>query len=326
MTPRSSSRSGPRRRRSARDLDTLLAASTRRRGRSGRWWGRPLAVLCLVALVYFGGGWTLAQARERWLHRIDRLAIQRIEVLCDGILTPSEIREIAGIAVGRNVLTVDPFQVRERLRRHPRIEDAHIRLDFPDAVQISVRERYPVARLVLPRMGTAEPHLLVDASGYVFMPFQPGTAPAEVIASEAALPALHGVPAGALLAGRTIADRQVRAALGLLSAFDESPLAQEADLISVDLGAAPLLTVLTRGGAIVTLAADREFADQLARWFSVHRFGLASGLRIASLDLSVVNNPPLRWMDPGDPADAAPSSSPATPGTRPQRKPGRRHV
>lgn len=292
-----------------------------------RWWLRPLLWVGLAVSLYVGSGWALRLARDRWLHRIDRLALKHIDVVRDGLLSEDEIRDLSGIPIGRNALTVDPFEVRERLRRHPRIEDAQIRLDFPDTMQVTVRERVPVARLMLPQIGVAEAFLLVDDLGFVFLPFNRGAVPAEVIETEAALPTLLGVNAAGAASGRPLTNPQVLAALRVLAAFDQSPLASVADVINVDVGSSPLLTVLTRRGSRVTLAADRDFEDQMMKWYSVHQYGMAAGFIIDSLDLSVTNHPPLRWVDPGLPQtppafDPAPSSREI----RPKRKPHRRHV
>ena len=314
-----------RRRNRRDDLDFLLAANTGSRRASGRWWTGPLLFLILAGVLYLGGGWVVRLARERWLHRIDRLALRHIEVVRDGLLSEDEIRLLAGVEIGRNALTVDPYRVRERLRRHPRIEDAQIRIDFPDTLRISVRERVPVARLMLPRLGSAETFLLVDDLGSVFLPFNRGAVPADVIESEASLPTLLGVNAVGAVVGRPLSDPQVLAALRLLSTFDESPLVSLADIINVDVGTSPLLTLLTRGGSQITLAADREFGDQLWRWYSVHRHGLENGLMISSLDLSITNNPPLRWVEVSPATNSTPVLNP-TRDTRPKRKPHRRHT
>lgn len=267
----------------------------------------------------------MKMAREHWLHRIDRLALKHIVVVRDGILSEVEIQDLAGVQVGQNALTVDPYRVRERLRRHPRVEDAQIRLDFPDTLKISVRERVPVARLMLPRIGSAEAYLLVDDLGFVFLPFRRGAVPAEVIESEAALPTLLGINAVGATTGRPMSDSQVTAALKLMASFDQSPLSTLADVINVDVGDSPVLTVLTRAGSRVTLASARDFDDQLMKWYSVHQYGMASGQVIDTLDLSITNHPPLRWVDPGLRATTT-NSAPPPRDSRPKRKPIRRHV
>ncbi len=314
-----------RRRGTRRGASHRMAARTGARSGPGRWWIRPLLLILLAGGAYAGGGWALRMARDQWLHRIEALALQKIHVTRDGLLSEEEIRDLGGVEVGRNALTVDPYLVRERLRRHPRIEDAQIRLDFPDTLRIAVRERVPVARIMLPRLGTAEAYLLIDDLGFVFLPFRRGAAPVEVIEAEGTLPALLGVNAVGAATGRALSDPQVLAALKLLAALDQSPLVTLADVVNVDVGDAPLLTVLTRAGSRITLAADREFEDQLMKWYSVHQHGLNTGFTIATLDLSITNHPPLRWVDPGLPQPA--SATPLPPrDPRPKRKPNRRHV
>lgn len=302
-----------------------MAARTGAGAGSRLWWLRPLFYIGVAVGLYLGGGWGMKMAREHWLHRIDRLALKHIIITRDGILSEVEIRDLAGVQVGQNALTVAPYQVRERLRRHSRIEDAQILLDFPDTLKISVRERVPVARLMLPRIGSAEAYLLVDDLGFVFLPFRRGAVPAEIIESEAALPTLLGINAIGTATGRPMGDPQVIAALKMMAFFDQSPLATLADVVNVDVGDSPVLTVLTRAGSRVTLASGRRFDDQLMKWYSVHQYGMASGQMIDTLDLSITNHPPLRWVDPGQ-AHPSTNSAPPARELRPKRKPIRRHV
>lgn len=304
-------------------LDVRLNADTESAPRRRRvWWLKPALLLVLAAGAWFGGGAAVQLCRERWLYHIPSLALKNLPVSCDGVISASEIRRLAGVTVGRNVLTIDPYQVRQQLLRHPRIEDARLELEFPDTLRITVRERWPIARLMLPPVGGRETFLLVDETGRVMAPFEPGRAPAEAVQSEATLPLLTGIPVVGVAPGHALTGNQTLAGLRLLAAFSETPLAAEADLASVDVGAAGLLTVVTTRGAQITMTPG-NFGRQFQQWQAVHRRSAELRRAIGSLDLSVVNHPPLKWVE----LAAAPTNEvPARP-LRPKRKsPVRRHA
>jgi len=277
-------------------------------------------VLILTALIV-GGTWGMRLAQDRWLHRVERLGLKQILISREGLLRDDELRRLAGLEVGRNVLTVDLYQVRQRLLRHPRIEEARVEIEFPDVMRISVRERVPVARIVLPPLGSAQAYYLVDDLGAVFLPFRRGDVPPDVLDAEAALPNLVGVGLVGVVSGSQFKDERVLAALRWLAAFDRSPLITVANVLEVDVSDSGVLKLQTRGGSRITVGANRDFDHQLTEWFSVNQFGQRQGLAIAHLDLSVTNHPPLRWAEPG-----TVTPEPVAPPRPLKRKPVRRHV
>ena len=289
------------------------ASRPRRGGVAGLLRTAVLAgVLLAVTWVVFG------LARDHWLYRIDSLALKRIPVSRDGVLTDEEIRRLAGVQPGRNVLTIDLFSLRQRLLRHPRIDEATVRIEFPDTLRISVRERTPVARILLPPVGGLQAFYLLDETGHVLMPFEEGHAPREVI--ETALPMLVHVAIAGFSAGQAVADPQILAALRFLGGFEASAMAGVSDIVSVDVGVPGVLGVLSNLGARITLAPD-DFDRQLAEWRAIHDRATGLGRLIGTLDLSVRSNPPLKWLEALAPV---PESIPKT--LRPKRKPLRRHV
>lgn len=68
-----------------------------------RWIIRASVTLTLVASVAVGGWWL----RENWINRIPALAIREVIVEVDGVLSPEEVRRLAGVPLGRNILSVD---------------------------------------------------------------------------------------------------------------------------------------------------------------------------------------------------------------------------
>jgi len=90
----------------------------------------------------------------------------------------------------------------------------------------------------------------------------------------------------------------VRAALRLIDLFEGSDMASIADLRRIDVAAADVLTVVTGEGSEVTFGL-RDFERQLRRWREIRDVGYRLGKCIATVDLSVTHNIPVRWLEPG---------------------------
>lgn len=297
------------------ETDESSGSRPRRRGMGGVV--RSLVLFAILSVIAIG---LVHAAREYWLYRIESLALKRIPVQRDGVLTEDEIRRLAGVKLGRNILTIDLFALRQRLARHPRIEDATARLEFPDTLTLSIRERTPIARVLLPPVGGVQAFYLLSESGHVLMPFEDGHAPREVIEAEANLPMITHVTLKDFSSGQAVKDELVLAALRLLASFDSSPMAGITDVVSVDVGVPSELTVLSNYGARVTFSTS-DFERQLAEWRTVHDRALGLKRLIGSLDLSVRANPPLKWLEASvPPAEILPKT------LRTKRKPLRRHV
>ena len=75
-------------------------------------------------------------------------------------------------------------------------------------------------------------------------------------------------------------------------------MAEIVDLQAIDVSNRQVLEVTTRQGAKVIFGFDGMEA-QLERWRAVHEYAASSSRALASLDLSVSNNVPARWLEAG---------------------------
>lgn len=299
-------------------LRTDVADRTRRRG-VARILGRLLGV-GLVAGAVAGGA---ALARHHWLHRVEALALRNVPVLTDGAISTNEIIGQAGLRSGLNTLAIDLPTVRERLMRHPRIASAEVRRELPGTLRLAIRERFPLARIKPPGRTDLDASYLLDETGHVMMPFRRNQVAAEVLEAESALPLVVGAPAVPFAVGHAVDNGQVRGALRFLAAFESSFMAGVEDVVSVDVSRPQELEVLTVFGSRINFgirADDPAFSNQLRCWEAVHRDGVGRGRLIGTLDLSVTNNAPLRWLEASTPPPEGQRQS------RPKRKPARRHV
>src|SRR5206468_6065766 len=105
---------------------------------------------------------------------------------------------------------------------------------------------------------------------------------------------------------------QVRAALKWIDAFESSEMANLVELKKIDIVSPEVLIVTTGQGSEVTFGLD-NFAQQLLRWQTIHEQCARMNRTIATLNLAVTDNTPLRFTEAG----VTPPTAPKT--TKPQR-------
>lgn len=288
--------------------------------RSRRWLLRTGATLLLCASVAAGAWWI----RENWFHRIPSLAVREVVVEVDGVLSPDEIRRLAGVPIGRNILSIDLPQLRDRLQNHPRIASARIISEFPGTLLIRIRERLPLLAVEPLSRNGLQARYLLDETGHLLLPLEPSSAPAEALAAEAALPLLLGHDPR-----RPTARADTLRALDFIRAYEAAPSGSLPEIRSVSIAEPGVLVVATATSGEVTFAA-RDYAAQLRRWGDILRQleALKESRTIRSLDLSVSQNSPIRWNDPVPSGTSTEGSDnhERGPRPRPKRLPRRSHA
>jgi hypothetical protein len=106
---------------------------------------------------------------------------------------------------------------------------------------------------------------------------------------------LVGVQAGDAQLGRPVDSPQIQAALKLVVEFDHSPMAGMVELQRIDVSEPEILRVTTTQGAAVTFSLN-HFDAQFRRWRIIFDQYQKWGKAIATLDLSIDNNLPVRWI------------------------------
>jgi cell division protein FtsQ len=280
--------------------------------------GALFATIFGLYLVYRTGDWAL----NRLVYENEAFAIQEVDVQTDGVISLDELRRWTGVKPGANLLALDLASVKRDLELVPLVQSVSVERILPRTLRIRVTEREPMAQVNVPRPrpggGVDLAVYQLDASGYVMLPLdlrqraillnQPGDA----------LPAICGVNSTELQPGRRLGAPQVQAALRLIMAFDQSPMAGLVDLRRVDVSSPEVLVVTTGQGSEVTFGlADLE--QQLRRWRDIFDLGQTMSKAIAGLDLAVTNNIPARWIEASAVLPVAPKS------TKPLR-PRKKHV
>ena len=300
-------------------LRTRLSAETddTTHPRVRRWIIRASVTLALAASVTWGGWWI----RENWMSRIPSLAVREVVVEVDGVLSPDEIRRLAGVPPGRNILSVDLPQLRDRLQHHPRIASARIMVEFPGSLLIKIRERLPLVAVEPLSKNGLQARYLLDESGHLLLPLDPSSAPAEAVAAESSLPVLVGYHAQ-----RPTAQADTLRALEFIKTFEAAAPGSLPDIRSISIAEPGVLVVTTDASGEVTFAA-RDYGTQLQRWSDILRQlrELKESRTIQRLDLSVSQNSPIRWNDL-PPAGNPPEAPERISRPKPKRIPRRSHV
>jgi len=305
----------PRNRRLGREqvLDVKLRSSQVRAARTRMTAisiGMLFAAVFGLYLVYRAGEWTL----NRLVYENQAFAIERIDVETDGVISVDELRRWAGVRTGMNLLALDLARVKRDLEMVPLIRSVSVERILPRTLGICVTEREPIAQVNVPRFpptGGADVVVYhLDPDGWVILPLgaRQRSVPASLL--QEALPVVAGISTGELRIGHRITAPQVQAALRLITAFEESPMAGLVDLRRVDVSAPEVLVVRTEQASEITFSLD-HLARQMRRWHAIFELGQQTSNVIASLNLAVTNNIPLRWQEAsgGSPAASKPAKA-----------------
>ena len=271
-----------------------------------RWrWLRPLAALALaivaIITVCWQGG---AFALNRLVYENKSFSVKQLDYRTDGIITVDQLRKWAGVRSGDNLLKLDLLRIKRNIELAPRVRAASVERYMPDTLQVRVAERVPMAQIwAWQRDGAGETdydcvRLQLDETGHVMTPIDGHSVVAPEDQAEWSLPVVSGINLGklkTLAPGRPAGLPKLRAALGLIGEFRRSPLSGTVDLRVIDLSQPRILRVTTGDGGQVDLSTER-LPRQLNRWAGIQAHGQKFGLAIETVDLSVTNNVPVRWM------------------------------
>ncbi|MGD0350406.1 MAG: FtsQ-type POTRA domain-containing protein [Verrucomicrobiota bacterium] len=256
-------------------------------------------------LFWRAGEWAL----DYFVYENPEFAIRRIDVQTDGVILPEQLRRWAGVKPGDNLLALDLAAVKRNLELVSMIESVSVERVLPRTLRIRVNEREPVAQVNVPSADASGKIVVtmfeLDADGYVMQPLDPRLSVMPLAQVNSQVPVIIGLNICQLQPGRRLDSPPAQAALQLITAFNGSPMAGLVDLQHIDVSAPGVLVATTEQGGEITFGLD-NFARQLRRWREIYDAGQRLNKAIASLNLAVPDNIPVRWMDGG----AVPGSTP----------------
>jgi cell division septal protein FtsQ len=199
---------------------------------------------------------------------------------------------------GANLIALDLAAVKRNLELVSTIDSVSVERVLPNTLKIRVTEREPVAQVNVP-IATASGEIAVsvfqlDADGYVMKPLDPRLCVIPLSQMSAQLPVITGLNVYQLQPGHRVESPQAQAALQLIGAFDHSPMAGLVDLRRVDVTSPGVVVATTGQGGEITFALE-NLEQQLGRWRKIYDLGQSMNKAIASVNLAVSNNIPVRW-------------------------------
>jgi len=301
-------------------LDVKVRSSVAAAART-RFIATTLAVVFGVVIglygLWCGGAWALDQL----VYQNRSFAIQQVEIETDGVISSDQLRRWSGVRNGQNLLALDLAEVKRNLEQVPNIKAVSLERILPNTLRLRITEREPIAQVnVLRPNGLEFTVYQLDADAYVTVPLDPRQRAVPLHGSGDELPLLSGINFSELQPGRQIDSPQIGAALKLIQEFESSPMANLVSLKRIDVSSVPVLIATTEQGSEITFGLN-DFERQLGRWHQVHQECMRYNRGIASLDLAVSENTPLRLQE----ASVLPPPAPAPKATKPSRT-KRKHV
>jgi cell division septal protein FtsQ len=259
-------------------------------------------------LLWRTGEWAL----DKFVYENSEFAIQKIEAQTDGVIAPEQLRRWSGVKPGANLIALDLASVKRNLELVSTIDSVSIERVLPRTLKIRVTEREPVAQVNVPRAdasgGISISVFQLDADGFVMQPLDPRLCVVPLSQMKNQLPVIAGLNVYQLQSGHRVESPQAQAALKLLGAFAHSPMAGLVDLRRIDVSSPGVIVATTGQGGEITFALD-NLEQQLRRWREIYDLGISENKMIASLDLAVANNVPVRWAEISSAPFIAPKNS-----------------
>jgi cell division septal protein FtsQ len=259
--------------------------------------GVTFGTLLGLYVIWQAGEWAL----DRLVYENKSFAIQQVDIQTDGVISSEQLRRWCQIRPGQNLFALDLARVKRELELVASIKSVSVERILPNSLRIRVTEREPIAQINVPRTkadgeGLEMKVYQVDNEGYITEPLDPRQRAVPLNQVDDQLPIISGINVSELQPGRRIDSPQMRATLELIQDFESSPMAGLVDMKRINLSSPQVLIVTTGQGSEITFSFD-NFDQQLHRWQRVHQECLRYNRSIATLDLAVNENIPLRLQE-----------------------------
>lgn len=266
--------------------------------------------ICFGTIFGLYALWCLgAFTLDKLVYENRSFAIQKIEVQTDGVISSDQLRRWSGVQTGQNLLALDLARVKRNLEMVPVIDSVSVERILPGTLRLRVSEREAIAQVnvPVPRSGGGLDVRVfqLDESGYVMQPLDPRQRAMPPTQADNELPLILGINAADLQPGRKLDSTQLQAALKWIEVFESSPMANLVELKKIDVLSPEVLVVTTGQGSQITFGLQ-DFDQQLLRWQKVQEECAKVNKTIATLNLAVMANTPLRLSD----ASGLPPSTP----------------
>lgn len=260
---------------------------------------RNIFLMCIAPFLGIYLLWRVGEALlVRFVYTNSDFAIENFQVQTDGVIAPDQLRRWSGVKIGDNIFALDAAVVKHRLEAFPIIRTVSVDRSLPHSLKILVTERDPIAQVDVLRSdipgGVAAGVYQLAADGMAMPPLDSRFSIAAPGQNVPQLPVITGLNVYQIQMGKPVDIPQVQAALQLIAAFDHSSMAGLVDLYRLDVSAPGVVVLTTRQGSQITFGLA-NLDEQLRRWRGIYNLGLKRNATIATADLAVENNVPVRW-------------------------------
>lgn len=242
-------------------LDVSVRTSHAARQRQHRflaWSAKILLAVCVCAGAYFGvrKGVALLLLKNPDYN----LAVLNVET--DGVLLPETVLKAADLHKGTNIFFVDLRRAKARVEELPQVDKVQVIRQLPNRVTIQINERKPVAWVAPERVGANREEVvkspdayMVDAHSILLPPVR--------FAQGDYLPIIRNYH-GPRSEGQEVEGEEIKAALDLLQAQQDSMIAARFQIQDIDLAKHFGLEVTDRNGLQVLFGLE-DMDRQLKR-------------------------------------------------------------
>ncbi len=287
---------------------STLAGRQRQRWIVG-WASKIFIVAALGTALYFG----VRKAVSWVILKNPEYNVADIDVQTDGILEAEQILQTADLQKGGNIFLVNLNRAKTRIESIPEVEHAQVGRQLPSRITVQITERKPVAWLSTAHgidsrdeVVASKGSFLIDANGVLLLP-------RKLSPQARYLPIIRHYIGTTVAEGAQTEGDEIKAALDLIRAHQDSLVASRFQLQEIDLAKRYGLLATDRNGTQVLFDLT-EMDRQLKRLDSYLQYTDQHGQRIQTINLLVQKNVPVTYMVDAvvtdKPADPPPTASP----------------
>ena len=281
-----------------------------------------LLVACICAGVCYG----VRKGIALLLLKNPDYNLAELNVETDGVLSPETVLKAADLHKGTNIFFVDLRRAKARVEELPQVDKVQVIRQLPNRVTIQISERKPIAWVAPERGGDSRDEVvkspdafMVDAHSILLPPVQ--------IAQGNYLPIIRNYH-GPRSSGQEVEGEEIKAALDLLQAQQDSMIAARFQIQDIDLAKHFGLEVTDRTGLQVLFGLD-DMDRQLKRLDVDLQVLDQNSQKPLTINLLVQKNVPVTFVTepaiiPPAPAAAVPAATPSpakTPATGKRKVP-----
>ncbi len=275
------------------DVKVHTEAQTRQRV---RWLGALLTCAVVVGLSGYGCYRLAKFSVAKLVHENPRFAIAQIHVENNGVLTPAQVAQFAGLRTGQNIFAVDLREVRRSLELIPLVRRVEVRRELPQRLIIRMEERVAVARLQPANRELRDGAFYVDRAGVVMKPVRFATGPVIQPQSVGPVPLLIGVTFHDMQVGRPVESEQIYRALELINKLEQTAAGASLEVAQIDLSKPRHMTLTTKQNVQVRFDVQ-DLQPQLRRLSVILSWAQQQRKTVASVDLTVTRGVPVTFLN-----------------------------